>query len=490
MRTASVILAVLFLVITCGSSMGLETQPGDGSCAVCGMKVTDTSRSRARIVYTDGKQEEFCNFRCALVQMQRYPERKRESLLVADHATGSLIDAASATWVVGGEAPGPMGSTANRAFAREEEAREFAREHGGDVMPFDAAVERLAVKVDGEGGHPHDHHSHSGHGMDHMDHMGNGAQMIYNPGFADDIYHTHPAGMWMTTFKYMHMKMKGLRDGTTNIPVSAVVPMTGTTYRYMMAPTEMTMDMQMLMVMYGVTDRFTLMGMANYQRNKMDMVMNMGMGGGNKAEPPMTASGIGDTELRGIFKISESFTGSLGLGIPTGDITQEFQTMGQTFRMPYDMQLGSGTVDLKPSLTFSQVSGDGAWNWGGQATYTYHIDRNGEGYSLGDSFKATSWLQRALGPASGWLRLAYTDTQRIRGRDAAIQKLLTMTGAPTPDADPRNYGGQRLDGLFGASIVKGPLSFGVELGYPLYQYLNGLQMKAEWQLNLGLQAMF
>jgi len=59
-----------------------------------------------------------------------------------------------------------------------------------------------------------------------------------------------------------------------------------------------------------------------------------------------------------------------------------------------------------------------------------------------------------------------------------------------PDADPNNYGGQRLDGLIGVSYTKGPFSFGVEGGLPFYQNLNGLQLKTSWLLNAAFQVMF
>jgi hypothetical protein len=212
---------------------------------------------------------------------------------------------------------------------------------------------------------------------------------------------------------------------------------------------------------------------------------------GSGVMPPMRTSGLGDTELRGIYKINEHLVGSLGLSLPTGSIDKEFTTMRMTFRDPYDMQLGSGTYDLKPALTYNGLSDDAKWNWGAQAQYTYHIGKNNNDYSLGDNLKITSWLQRAFGPITSWVRMAFNDTGRIKGQDPEIQKLLDpMMGAPTPDADPNNYGGQRLDGLIGVGYQKGSLSFGVEGGVPIYQNLNGLQLKTTWIVNAGVQLMF
>jgi hypothetical protein len=155
------------------------------------------------------------------------------------------------------------------------------------------------------------------------------------------------------------------------------------------------------------------------------------------------------------------------------------------------MQLGSGTVDLKPALTWSVLSDDAKWNWGGQTGFTYHIDHNANSYSLGDSAKVTGWLQRAMGPASTWLRLSYNYAGRINGKDQEIDKLLDpVAGAPTPDADPANYGGHHIDGFAGVSYTAGPFAIGLEAGIPLYQNLNGLQLKNDWYLTVGVQAMF
>lgn len=455
-------------------------------CKQCGMDRTVFAHSRMLIVYADGTTVGVCSLHCAAAEMKQNKDKQVKSLMVADYTTRELIDAKTAIWTVGGKKEGVMTSQAKWAFAREEDAQKFVQENSGKITPFNQAIKAAEEETGDKTEMPSEHHSHAGH-------MGPGSQMLFNPGFGDDIYHTHPAGMLMLNYKMMHMNMRGLRDGTTDVPVRDVIPMNGTKYGYMMAPTDMTMDMHMLMAMYGITDRLTVMAMATYLENEMNMLMNMGMGRGDKPEPPMRASGLGDSELRGIYKINKYLVGSLGLSLPTGDIDKEFVTMRRKYRMPYDMQLGSGTYDLKPALTYSALSGDAKWNWGGQAMYTYHIGKNDHHYSLGDSLKVTSWLQRALGQFTPWLRLAFSDTGRIKGRDPEIDKMLDPNpriGASSPDADPGNYGGQRLDGLIGISLVKGPFSIGVEGGMPLYQHLNGLQLKTRWVLNAGIQVMF
>ena len=476
------ILIPLFLISLSYASAETDNVENSRHCDQCGMDLTGFVRSRMMITYSDGTTVEVCSLHCAVENMKKNKDKQVKSIMVADYTTKELIDAASATWVVGGKKKLAMTPVAKWAFAKEEDARQFARENGGEETTFDqarrAAQEEVSAEADASG-------------RNHMPgcSMGPGSQMLYNPAFGDDIYHVHPAGMWMVNYKFMHVDMRGLRDGTTDVPVSQATPVGNKPYGYMMAPTRMTMDMNMLMIMYGITDRFTVMAMANYQDNTMEMVMNMGMG--NMPMPNMHTSGFGDTELRGIYKINEYFIGSLGLSLPTGDINKSFTTMGMTYHDPYDMQLGSGTYDLKPALTYNVLSDDAKWNWGAQAEYTWHTGRNENGWTLGDNLKVTSWLQRALGPATAWVRMAYNDTGRIRGEDPQIQMLLDpVMGVPTPDADPRNYGGQRLDGLLGVSYTKGPVSLGIEGGVPLYQYLNGLQLKTKWILTTGLQVMF
>jgi nitrous oxide reductase accessory protein NosL len=504
MQKIATYLILILLCLMPGSI--LRAQENDAKeipvCKFCGMKRDVFAHSRILIEYRDGSKVGVCSLHCAALELALNSGMKPKTILVADYNTKGLLEADKAIWVTGGDKAGVMTRRAKWAFGTKDAADAFIRESGGAIATFDEAMKAAyedmysdmkMIQERGEGKMEEHHHMNHGaggghHGMDHMEHMGPGAQMLFNPGFGDDIYHTHPADMWMVNYKFMRMAKHGLRAGTDNVDQNNVSPVGHRPFGYMMTPTSMTMDMQMLMVMYGLTDRLTLMAMGSYQSMNMDMLMNMGKG--NKDDTPMHTNGIGDTELRGIFGISKEWVASLGVSLPSGDIRQLIGMMGTTYRAPYDMQLGSGSVDLKPALTYSVLSDNKLWNWGAQGLYNYHID-NGNDYTLGDSVKLTTWLQRAFGPAATWLRLSYSDTGKIKGRDNEIQKLLTGSKtAPTPEADPNNYGGQEIDILFGASYMKGPFSFGVEFGLPAYQNMNGLQLKTEWIVNIGIQAMF
>ena len=493
------ILLVFCLLFISAIAAAADTALTSKYCKQCGMDREAYARSRMLIVYSDDTTVGVCSLHCAAADMKQNKDKQVVSLLVADYVTKQLIDARTATWVVGGTEAGVMTSVAKWAFAREEDAENFVKENSGQVTQYEQVMSAAYAEVGDVKEMTSEHKEHKGHDMGQMGHdmahmdMGPGAQMIYNPAFGEEVYHTHPAGMWMVNYKFMHVNMNGLRAGTHDVDRSDVGFMRDSRYEYMMIPTKMRMDMHMVMAMYGITDRLTVMAMTNYQAMKMDMLMDMGPMKPIAQEPPMSTSGFGDTEIRAMYKISKNFVGSLGLNLPTGSTEEKISMMHTEYRAPYDMQPGAGTYDLKPALTYTGLSSDAKWNWGAQAMYVFHPGKNDNGWSYGDSFRATGWVQRAFGPANSWLRFSYNNTGRIRGEDPEIDEMIhpeTGMGAPTPDADPDNYGGQRLDGAAGIGFGKGPFSFGVEGGIPLYQKLNGLQLKTDWFLTAAFQVMF
>ncbi|MDA8084621.1 MAG: nitrous oxide reductase accessory protein NosL [Nitrospiraceae bacterium] len=479
---------LLLLLLSFSTVAGAaDTVENPKHCSQCGMDRTVYAQSRMLITYEDGTEVGLCSIHCAALELKHSKGKQVRSIMVADHDTGKLIDARTAVWVMGGSKAGVMTKVPKWAFATQVAALKFVEDNGGKTASYGEAMAAAEGELSYSKGMQHG--GHEGCNMD----MGPGAQMLFNPSFGDDIYHTHPAGMWMVTYKFMHMNMSGLRNGTGNVDQGSVGFKRPTKYSYMMIPTDMTMDMHMAMLMYGITDRFTVMAMANYLDNKMNMLMDMGPMKPISQEDPMKTSGFGDTELRGIYKINDHLVGSLGISLPTGSINETTVMMRKTYRAPYDMQLGSGSYDLKPAITYNALSDNELWNWGAQAMYTWHTADNNNDWRYGDGIRINGWLQRAFGPATSWVRLVFSNTDRIRGEDPEIRKMnhpVTGMGAPTPDADPGNYGGRRLDAALGLSLQHGAFSAGIEGGVPLYQDLNGLQLKTTWFLTAGVQVMF
>ena len=82
--------------------------------------------------------------------------------------------------------------------------------------------------------------------------------------------HRHGAGEWMVSYRYMRMNMSDNLDGTNELTNADIYA------NYMVAPQQMTMSMHMIGVMYAPSDRLTLMAMAHYLTNDMDLRTGMG----------------------------------------------------------------------------------------------------------------------------------------------------------------------------------------------------------------------
>ena len=316
--------------------------------------------------------------------------------------------------------------------------------------------------------------------------------------------HQHKMGGVMLSYRFMHMDMEGNRSGTNDVSPEAIVttvpnrffgqPMQPPTLR--VVPTSMTMQMHMVGLMYAPADWVTLMAMMNHTNKRMDHITFMGPVGTTRLGTFTTkSSGIGDTKLSGLFRLLESGPHkahlNLGFSIPTGSTTERDTILTPTGarpnpRLPYAMQLGSGTLDLLPGLTYTGRDGDRSW--GAQYGGTVRLERD-RGYQWGDRHELTGWLAYAFQP---WLsvssRLAFSTMGKIDGRDAAIV-------APVQTADPDNYGGERLDLTFGLNLVgQSGIWHGqrvaIEGGIPVMQDLNGQQMETDFTLTVGWQYAF
>lgn len=290
--------------------------------------------------------------------------------------------------------------------------------------------------------------------------------------------HTHFAEEWMLGYQYMFMRMDGNRDGTDRVSSGEVLR------DFPVTPTDMNMEMHMGEVMYAFTDNLTLMAMLPYIRLSMDHITRTGV------RFTTTSEGIGDFRVKGIYTLYRNefdrhrVLVSAGVSLPTGSIDKQDDTpVGPDQQLPYPMQLGSGTFDLLPGLTYLGQTDN--WGWGGEALVTLRLGENGNDYTLGNRYHLAAWGSRKL---TQWLsssvRIAGQIWDNINGADPALNPAMVST------ADPKRRGGKRVDLLLGIDLyvprgkLKG-LRMAVEGGVPLYQSLDGPQLETDWLVRLA-----
>jgi hypothetical protein len=146
MKTGMIILSMC-LLFACAAAGAAEVVEGPKQCQQCGMDRAAFARSRMLIEYADGGVVGVCSLHCAALDMNKNRDRRVNSLKVADYATGELLDAGSATWVVGGGKSGVMTELPKWAFAREADARMFVKENGGKLTTFGEALKAANEEV-------------------------------------------------------------------------------------------------------------------------------------------------------------------------------------------------------------------------------------------------------------------------------------------------------------------------------------------------------
>ncbi|MFA6162351.1 MAG: DUF3570 domain-containing protein [Methylobacter sp.] len=364
------------------------------------------------------------------------------------------------------------------------------------------AALRVNLSALDSGGHG-DHSSHEAHSH-HGSHGPAGVMFDHMLGKTNDM---------MVGYRFMYSRQSGdmLHGSNTASDLDIVNNGCGSD-RCRLTPTYMDMSMHMLDIMYAPTDWLNLMLMPQF----MDMEMNLRtLDGAPPVDPGghihtgtgHATGGVGDTGMYALVKLFDMpmHHVHLGLGVsaPTGDVDIKLRRTHKRDEgfIHYGMQLGSGTWDFKPSLTYTGKLDD--WSWGAQLSGTKRLeDKNESGYALGDIFQSTAWggysLTRWL---SASIRGVYTVQGAINGQFNPTPGVVGVNYELVDNVNPKSgpmdfptsYGGRYWDIGFGlnAVVTGGALagnSFGVEWLQPVSTDVNGYQLdrvgalSATWSL--------
>ncbi len=304
-------------------------------------------------------------------------------------------------------------------------------------------------------------------------------EMMGAPGLVPFDIMTGQAGQWMIGYQFMVEKLDGNLVGTDDISEAQVLA------RFPTTPTDMTMRMHMVMVMYAPTDKLTLMAMLPY------VSMSMGELHRDGTRSTERSQGSGDLELRGLYSLYAAeglrhrILANFGVGLPTGSLNQRD---AEGTRMEYPMQTGSGTYSLLPGFTY--LGQALPWGWAVDFGSTMRLGRNSIGYRLGNRYQTSTSLTREL---TNWISVSAGARAELWENIHGSDPLLDPTDEPTKD--PHLQGGKRLSALLGLTFhpQNGLLKnqhFHVQGEVPLAQSLDGPQLQRRWLIRGGWQLEF
>lgn len=292
--------------------------------------------------------------------------------------------------------------------------------------------------------------------------------------------HVHKKGGLMFSYRFMTMDMRHLRQGTedaTNADAHA---------DYMVAPQDMVMNMHMLGAMYSVSDKLTLMAMANYLENDMSLQMR------NGNTFATNSSGLGDVSINALYSLfnknRKAMHAQVGIVVPTGSIDNKGVlpiSMGNAVQLPYPMQTGTGSFGTKLGITY--LGQCDTFSWGHQISAKININNNDQDYKFGNHYKFNNWFAAQAGDnLSVSLRLEGVVVGNIDGTSELLNPMMVTT------ADTQNSGGNYINSGIGLNylVKKGSLKglrLASEITTPLYQDLNGIQLKQNYNLTFGLK---
>lgn len=290
----------------------------------------------------------------------------------------------------------------------------------------------------------------------------------------------------MLSYRFMRMQMKGNRDHDQEVSEEDVLGQ-----GFPVTPSRMAMDMHMFGLMYAPVDRVTMMVMLPYL--KLDMSHRVA----NGLRFTTRTDGVGDVRAAALVRLFDAddhhVHAQVGFSFPTGSITEQDKTPMSgtgTDRLPYPMQLGSGTYDFLPGLTYTAHRR--FLSWGSQARAEIRMNENHAKYRQGDEYAITAWGGMEIADwVSTTLRFEWQQSFNYRGQDESS----SVNPVVVPTADPDRRAGRRLDVLFGVNLIatSGPLSgfrIAIEAGLPAYQHLDGPQLETDWIVTSGVQYAF
>ena len=318
---------------------------------------------------------------------------------------------------------------------------------------------------------------------------------------------------------YVKVRFDGYMDGTDDVSINDVLwpwyeaDSPRTDENFPVVPTVITQEAVQFKGAYDLSEQWSLSLSIPYIRQETEHVSSKP----GFDEFTIVSEGFGDVELGATWlhrlNQNSSILVNLGFSLPTGSIDEKGRTPKKAnvdTQLPYTMQLGSGTYDIKPSIVYSGVAGD--WTYGANLNMTLRTGKNDRDYRLGNVYQAGIWTRYAL---TDWIQPSFRIDGIVWGDISGEDEDLALTlpeqnpvpnspqvpysleGFPYPAAvvAPKLFGGTKCLALVGLRLKdpRGRLEntfLELEAGAPFYQDLNGPQPSEDWRFSASFVLSF
>lgn len=285
-------------------------------------------------------------------------------------------------------------------------------------------------------------------------------------------------GDWSFFYRFNYSSKKDLSESDDDVSLQDVFAR-----GFKVAPTEEDQYENIIGLSYSPIDRLTLqLSWVAYKEFDRDYVAK------NGASFNMKNDGVGDLSVFGYWRALRQGRNQVylqgGFSFPTAKVDEDDDTPFGNKRLPYDMQLGSGTVDFLPAVVY--IGQAQYFSWGANLSATLHIAENSEDWRPGQKGEFNLWFAGTPSPAfSIFGRFGGEVFGEINGSDSALDPLFD------PSNVPDSYKGSRFTASGGVSVYvpEGPaqgLRLAVEAGAPVYEDFDGPLLQTDYFIMASL----
>jgi len=400
------------------------------SCRVCGMYIDQYQKTAAELTYNDGKKEYTCGVACMLREVEEEGGISAfKSVKVHDWVSGKLVDAETATYVMGSKVIPDMVPN-YIAFANRDEAEAFVAKEGGEIIDFNIAYQDVSP-------------------------VGTTAPFRLRTAV------TPGKGNFSVGMVYGYNEKDRIKNGSNGINPNTFMNNNAAQPK---APKQMVVNQQALTFNYSPTDDLALFMNVPWFEKQMNTLVRTGK---QINDTSAEKNGIGDITLEGRYNVWRSTrwdkfaTVLLGTSLPSGHFDGNRDSSG-ALQAP-GLQLGKGVATFTGGLLYSERWKD--WWLHTSALYIVNPE-NSDDFAFGDV--ASVGMALHYTPNYDWMVGVEMDASYTeKNQDKGI-KVGNSGGTAVNLAFVSDY--RFLNALGGNFKLRG------SIGLPVYENLNSNPM--------------